>query len=73
MVSVITVQALVEKQVDFAVDQQPWLQGYLPVVYLANYAQHGLQVQSDTVLTGPTFMTPENAGRVVDLLTLRSR
>jgi simple sugar transport system substrate-binding protein len=71
--SLITVQALAKKQVDFAVDQQPWLQGYLPVVYLANYAQHGLQVQSDLVLTGPSFVTPENASRVVDLLTLGFR
>ena len=71
--SLITVQALVKKQVDFAVDQQPWLQGYLPVVYLANYAQHGLLVQTDLVPTGPSVVTPENAGRVVDLLTLGFR
>jgi simple sugar transport system substrate-binding protein len=68
-----TLQALVRKQVDFAVDQQPWLQGYLPVVYLANYAKHGLLVQSDLVLTGPSFVTPENANRVVDLLTFGFR
>jgi simple sugar transport system substrate-binding protein len=71
--SLITVQALIKKQVDFAVDQQPWLQGYLPVVYLANYAQHGLMVQSDLVLTGPSFVMPENASRVADLLTLGFR
>jgi simple sugar transport system substrate-binding protein len=67
------VQALVRKQVDFALDQQQWLQGYLPVVYLANYAKYGLLVQDTLVLTGPSFVTPENAGRVVDLLTLGFR
>jgi simple sugar transport system substrate-binding protein len=72
-ISPTVVQALVRKQIDFAVDQQQWLQGYLPVVFLANYAKYGLLVQDDLVLTGPSFVTPENAGRVVDLLTLGFR
>jgi simple sugar transport system substrate-binding protein len=67
------VQALVRKEVSFALDQQQWLQGYLPVVFLANYAKYGLLLQDDLVLTGPSFVTPENAGRVVDLLTLGFR
>ena len=67
------VQALLRKQIDFAVDQQQWLQGYLPVVFLANYAKYGLLLQDDLALTGPSFVTPENAGRVVDLLTLGFR
>jgi simple sugar transport system substrate-binding protein len=60
-------QALVKKQMDFALDQQQWLQGYLPVVFLANYARYGLLPQSDSVLTGPAFVTPENAQQVIDL------
>jgi simple sugar transport system substrate-binding protein len=67
------VNALVRKQIAFAVDQQQWLQGYLPVVFLANYAKYGLLLKDDLALTGPSFLTPENAGRVVDLLTLGHR
>ncbi|HEY0794082.1 MAG TPA: sugar ABC transporter substrate-binding protein [Chthoniobacterales bacterium] len=62
--------ALSNRQMAFALDQQQWLQGYLPVVFLANYAKYGLILQNDFILTGPSFVTPENAGRVVDLLTL---
>jgi simple sugar transport system substrate-binding protein len=40
-------QALVQKHLDFAIDQQQWLQGYLPVIFLANYARYGAIPQSD--------------------------
>jgi simple sugar transport system substrate-binding protein len=60
-------QALVQKQLDFAIDQQQWLQGYLPVIFLANYARYGAIPQSDSILTGPAFVTPENAQQVIDL------
>jgi simple sugar transport system substrate-binding protein len=72
-ISPTVVDALVSKQIDFAVDQQQWLQGYLPVVFLASYVKYGLLVQDDLVLTGPIFVTQENAGRVVDLTTLGIR
>jgi simple sugar transport system substrate-binding protein len=64
------IQALVNKQMDFAIDQQEWLQGYLPVLFLANYAKFGSIIQNDLVLTGPSIVTPENAGKVVNLLSL---
>jgi simple sugar transport system substrate-binding protein len=60
-------QALVQKHLDFAIDQQQWLQGYLPVIFLANYARYGAIPQSDSILTGPAFVTPENAQQVIDL------
>jgi len=72
-ISPTVVDALVSKRIDFAVDQQQWLQGYLPVVFLANYVKYGLLVQDDLVLTGPIFVTQEDAGRVVDLTTLGIR
>ncbi len=65
--SPVILQALVEKHMDFAIDQQQWLQGYLPVVFLANYARYGAIPQSDSLLTGPAFVTPENAQQVIDL------
>jgi simple sugar transport system substrate-binding protein len=64
------VRALVKKQIEFAVDQQEWLQGYLPVVFLANYVKYGSILQNELILTGPSFVTPENAQKVVNLLSL---
>lgn len=64
------VQALIKKQVEFAIDQQEWLQGYLPVVFLANYVKYGSILQNELILTGPSFVTPENAQKVVNLLSL---
>jgi simple sugar transport system substrate-binding protein len=60
-------EALVKKQMDFALDQQQWLQGYLPVVFLANYAKYGSIPRNDFISTGPSFVTPENAQQVLDL------
>jgi simple sugar transport system substrate-binding protein len=52
-------------QVEFAVDQQPFLQGYLPIVYLAQYARYGLLPdRSQVVDTGPSFVTRSNVGNV---------
>jgi simple sugar transport system substrate-binding protein len=52
---------------DFALDQQQWLQGYLPVVFLASYAKQGSIIRNDSISTGPSFVTPENAQQVLDL------
>ena len=52
----------------FAVDQQPYLQGYLPVVMLANRARYGiLPSQGDVVATGANFVTRANADQALDL------
>ena len=49
-------------RIEFAVDQQPYLQGYLPIVFLAERARYGLfPAQGDVVATGPNFVTAENA------------
>jgi len=61
------IQALSKKQMSFAVDQQQWLQGYLPVIFLANYAIHGDVPENELILTGPSFVTPENVDRVASL------
>jgi simple sugar transport system substrate-binding protein len=55
-------------QVDFAVDQQAYLQGYLPVVFLAQRARYGLfPAQHDVIPTGPNFVTRENAEQAIEL------
>ncbi len=42
----------------FAVDQQPYLQGYLPIVFLALYKNNGNTVGGGMpVLTGPGYVT----------------
>jgi simple sugar transport system substrate-binding protein len=61
------IQALSKKQMSFAVDQQQWLQGYLPVIFLANYAKHGDLPENGLILTGPSFVTPDNVDRVANL------
>jgi len=59
-------EAIRDGDMVFAVDQQQYLQGYLPIVFLTNYAQYGVTPASE-VLTGPAFVTQENAQQVIDL------
>jgi len=55
-------------KLEFAVDQQPYLQGYLPVVMLANRARYGLlPAQGDVVATGANFVTRANADQAIEL------
>ena len=49
----------------FAIDQQQYLQGYLPIVLLTQYNKFGLMPGAD-VLTGPGFVTKANAAKVID-------
>ncbi len=50
----------------FAVDQQPYLQGYLPVVILTNLARYGV-VPGNSINSGPGFVTKDNIGLVEEL------
>jgi simple sugar transport system substrate-binding protein len=55
-------------QLLFAVDQQAYLQGYLPVVLLTQRARYGLfPAQGDVLPTGPNFVTARNAGKAIEL------
>jgi simple sugar transport system substrate-binding protein len=52
----------------FAVDQQPYLQGYLPIVLLVKHLETGTMLGgSEVIRTGPGFVTRENADRVIAL------
>lgn len=55
--------AIKDGTIDFAVDQQPFLQGYLPVVFLTNYARYGV-IPANDVNSGPGFITAENIAQV---------
>jgi simple sugar transport system substrate-binding protein len=50
----------------FAIDQQQFLQGYLPVVFLALHAKYGL-IPGGDVASGPNLITKEKADQAVDL------
>ncbi len=50
-------------EIAFAVDQQPYLQGYLPVVILTNLARYGV-VPGNSINSGPGFVTKDNIGLV---------
>lgn len=54
----------------FALDQQQYLQGYLPVVFLVKYLETGaVPGGGDVIRTGPGFVTRDNAVGVMDLAT----
>ena len=52
----------------FAIDQQQYLQGYLGVLIVTQFAQYGLLPGGgQPILTGPGFVTAETAGQVTEL------
>ena len=62
-------QAIVDGTMLFAIDQQQYLQGYLPIVFLALHSRFGglMPGGGGVVLTGPGFVTAENAAAVIEL------
>jgi simple sugar transport system substrate-binding protein len=60
------ITALKDGRVAYAVDQQQYLQGYLPVIALDLYTKYGLLPAND-ILSGPGFVTKENAEQVEKL------
>ena len=68
------IDALEAGEMTFAVDQQQYIQGYLPIVFLMLYATNLNTVGGGLpVLTGPGFVTPENAAQVKDLAAAGTR
>lgn len=51
----------------FAIDQQQYLQGYLPIVYLTLYLENLNTPGQVLIPTGPGFVTAETAASVIDL------
>ena len=52
-------------EVEFLIDQQQYLQGYLPI---AIFAQHEMgTMPAGVVMTGPGFVTPQNASKVISV------
>lgn len=64
-VSADIIDAVTAGDILFAVDQQPYLQGYLPVVFFALKVRNGNDVGGgQPVYSGPGFVTKDNAAQV---------
>jgi simple sugar transport system substrate-binding protein len=60
--------AVRDGQLLFAIDQQPYLQGYLAVVLLTKYLEtRAMPGGGQIIRTGPSFVTRENAADVIAL------
>ena len=61
-------RAVREGKLRFAVDQQAYLQGYLPVALLTQRARYGLfPDEGGVIATGPHFVTRGNAEQAIEL------
>ncbi|WP_192178141.1 sugar ABC transporter substrate-binding protein [Mesorhizobium amorphae] len=58
-------KAVADGKALFAVDQQPYLQGYLPVTFLALYARYGT-IPAGNVPSGPSFVEKDTAASVIE-------
>ena len=68
------VSAIEDGSILFAVDQQQYLQGYVPIVLLKLYQENNnIMGGGRPVLTGPGFVTQENAATVADLAEAGTR
>ena len=47
-------------KVEFLIDQQQYLQGYLQIAIFGKYMRYGT-MPAGVVMTGPGFVTPSNA------------
>jgi simple sugar transport system substrate-binding protein len=62
------ISSIADGSIEFAVDQQQYLQGYLPVQMLMLYKRNLSTVGGgQPVLTGPGFVTQDNASQVQEL------
>lgn len=59
-------KAVADGKAAFCIDQQQYLQGYLPVAFLAMHARFGL-MPGGNVPSGPNLITQEKAAQVVEL------
>ncbi len=57
------VKAIKDGTINWGIDQQPFLQAYLPVVVLANYQRFGV-LPGNNINSGPGFVTADALGKV---------
>ena len=51
----------------FAIDQQQYQQGYLPIILLNLYVTNANTIANPILMTGPGFVTADNVEEVIDL------
>ena len=61
------INGILKEEVVFALDQQQYLQGYLPVVFLYLYLTNQNTPAFPQLQTGPSFITKENAQQILEL------
>jgi simple sugar transport system substrate-binding protein len=59
--------AIADGEMLFAIDQQQYIQGYLPIVLLYLYNTNLNTIANPVLMTGPGFVTADNAERVIEL------
>src|SRR6266581_2075132 len=65
--------AIKNKQMLFAIDQQQYLQGYLPIVLLTLYRTNLNTIANDVLLTGPGFVDSSNVDKIIQLKSQGTR
>jgi len=60
-------EAIRDGEMLFAIDQQQFTQGYLPIVYLVLFKENLNTPGSMVVMTGPGFVTQDTAAQVIEL------
>jgi simple sugar transport system substrate-binding protein len=66
-------QAIASGDMLFAIDQQQYEQGYLPIVLLKLYKSNLNTIANPVLMTGPGFVTQGNAQRVISLSAAGTR
>lgn len=59
------VKALKSGVINWGIDQQPFLQAYLPVIVMANYHRYGV-LPGNNINSGPGFVTADGLSKVED-------
>ncbi len=67
------ISAIEAEDIMFAVDQQFYLQGYMPVVLMTMYVANRNTLANEVIKTGPGFVTPENVVRLKELTSRGTR
>ncbi|MGB7268133.1 MAG: sugar ABC transporter substrate-binding protein [Albidovulum sp.] len=57
------VQAIKDGTIKWGIDQQPFLQAYLPVVVMTNYHRYGV-LPGNNINSGPGFITADGLGKI---------
>ena len=57
------VKAIKDGTIQWGIDQQPFLQAYLPVVVLTNYHRYGV-LPGNNINSGPGFVTADGLEKI---------